>query len=309
MPLHASVLTYFDTVARLGSIKKAADRLNVASSAINRQILKLEKYFGTQLFERLPRGMRLTAAGDVLIRHIRSTLRDFNSVRSDIGELTGSRKEIVTIASVEGVAAEFLPIIMSRFKKGHPRISFVVNILSPDAVISALRTNEADLGLMFNPPPKSGVKVVGNLSLKIGAIMSPNHPLAERKSIRMSECRVYPLILPDITLPNREWLNTILDDSDTLSPPATSSNSFELMRALAKYDFGIAFQTKVGIEEEIRMNKIVYVPLSDRRLKPSVLSILVRDHELHGPASLFLKAVQEAVADLPYKTRMSARTT
>jgi DNA-binding transcriptional LysR family regulator len=307
MALHASVLTYFDTVARLGSIRKAADRLNVASSAINRQILKLEKYFGTQLFERLPRGMRLTAAGEVLIRHIRSTLRDFNSVRADIGELTGARKGIVTIASVEGMAAEFLPMIMSRFKKYHPGISFTVNIVTPDAVLLALRTNEADLGLMFNPPPQSGVKVVGNISLKIGAIMSPNHPLAKRKSVRMSECQVYPLILPDITLPNREWLNAMLDDSDIISAPAACSNSFQLMRALAKYNFGIAFQTKVGIEEEIRTKKIVYVPLSDRRLKPSVLSILVRNHELHAPASVFLKAVQEAVAELTYTTRTSSR--
>ena len=99
MPLHASVLKYFDMVVRLGSIRQAADRLNVASSAINRQIIKLEKYLGTPLFERLPRGMRLTPAGEVLIGHVRNTLRDFDAVLAEIEDFKGSRKGIVAVAA------------------------------------------------------------------------------------------------------------------------------------------------------------------------------------------------------------------
>ena len=60
--LHSRKLLYLDEIARCGSIRKAADRLNVSSSAINRQILALEEEFGVPLFERLPRGLRLTAA-------------------------------------------------------------------------------------------------------------------------------------------------------------------------------------------------------------------------------------------------------
>src|SRR5260370_1159461 len=61
--MHAAVLRYFDQVARLGSIRRAAESLNVASSAVNRQIIKLEEETGTALFERLRTGVRLTAAG------------------------------------------------------------------------------------------------------------------------------------------------------------------------------------------------------------------------------------------------------
>ncbi len=60
-------LRYIDQVARSGSIQKAAKELNVAASAIDRQILLLEQDMGVELFERLPRGMRLTAAGDALV--------------------------------------------------------------------------------------------------------------------------------------------------------------------------------------------------------------------------------------------------
>src|SRR5262249_60113172 len=81
-PMHASVLRYFLEVARQGSIRKAAQKLFVASSAVNRQILQLEEELGAELFDRLPTGMRLHAAGECVLRHVRSTLHDFELRRS-----------------------------------------------------------------------------------------------------------------------------------------------------------------------------------------------------------------------------------
>lgn len=181
MPLHASVLYYFDMVVRLGSIRQAADRLNVASSAINRQIINLENDIGSPLFERLPRGLRLTPAGEVLIRHVRDTLRNFDSALADIEDLRDLRRGTVAVAAVEGVAADFLPRVISDFNKSYPGISFVVSIFESDKVLSTLRSNSADVGLMFNPPPRSGVKIEVSAPLRIGAIMSPSHPLRQTK--------------------------------------------------------------------------------------------------------------------------------
>jgi len=297
MPLHASVLYYFDMVVRLGSMRQAADRLNVASSAINRQIINLENDIGSPLFERLPRGLRLTPAGEVLIRHVRDTLRNFDSALADIEDLRDLRKGVVAVAAVEGVAADFLPREISDFHKSYPGISFAVSIFESDKVLSMLRSNSADVGLMFNPPPRSGVKMEVSVPLRIGAIMSPNHPLAKRKAVRLAECKPYPLILPDITHPNRRWLNSILNYPNREVAPLASSNSFQLMRALSKYGFGIAFQTLVGIEEEIRNKDLTYVPLSDRSLKASVLAVISRGKSaLSGPASLFVKALRDKVS-------------
>ena len=69
---HLRFLNYVDEVARAGSIRQAADRLHVAASAVNRRILDLEAELGTAIFERLPRGVRLTAAGEIFVAYIRS---------------------------------------------------------------------------------------------------------------------------------------------------------------------------------------------------------------------------------------------
>ena len=65
--MHASVLKYFVEVARCGSVRKASENLYVAASAVNRQILKLEDELGGELFDRMPNGMRLNAAGERLL--------------------------------------------------------------------------------------------------------------------------------------------------------------------------------------------------------------------------------------------------
>ena len=100
--LHGRLLRYLDEVARSGSIRKAADRLNVAASAINRQILSLEAELDTPLFERLPGGLRLTASGEELIAHVRDTLREHGrepDVEADSHDIPGLIDAIVADAA------------------------------------------------------------------------------------------------------------------------------------------------------------------------------------------------------------------
>lgn len=74
--LHGRMLRYLDEVARCGSIRRAASRLNVSASSINRQLVAPEAEAGVPLFDRLPNRLRMTAAGEVLIAHVRCTLAD-----------------------------------------------------------------------------------------------------------------------------------------------------------------------------------------------------------------------------------------
>src|ERR1700675_1447540 len=73
------LLTYVDAVARYGSIRKAADTLNIASSALNRQILDLEADLGAPLFERLPRGVRVTSAGEAFLVYARLVISELKA--------------------------------------------------------------------------------------------------------------------------------------------------------------------------------------------------------------------------------------
>ena len=95
---HLRTVTYVAEVARAGSIRRAAERLNLTPSALTRQIQDLEYELGTPIFERLPQGMRLNAAGELFARHIRDQAADLDRVRSQIADLSGVRRGHVALA-------------------------------------------------------------------------------------------------------------------------------------------------------------------------------------------------------------------
>src|SRR6218665_2417048 len=107
--MHASVLKYFVEVARCGSVRKASENLYVAASAVNRQILKIEDELGGELFDRMPNGMRLNAAGERLLRHVESTLHYFQVIGGELDSLNGVRTGHVKLASIESLFVDFLP--------------------------------------------------------------------------------------------------------------------------------------------------------------------------------------------------------
>src|SRR4029077_518885 len=95
-----SALSYFLEAARLGSIRRAAEVLYVAPSAVSRQIALLEQNFGASLFERHAAGVRLTAAGKAFALQAHATVRDFERLQSEIDDLQQLRRGVVRIFSV-----------------------------------------------------------------------------------------------------------------------------------------------------------------------------------------------------------------
>ena len=106
--LYSPAMRYFAAVAEHGAIRAASRELNVASSAVNRQILWLEDSLGVPLFERVGRRLQLSPAGEILLRHVTHVLRDFEQTTSELDALKGLKRGIVRIASVESVATELL---------------------------------------------------------------------------------------------------------------------------------------------------------------------------------------------------------
>ena len=139
------VLTYVDAVARYGSIRKAAEALNVASSALNRQVLDLEMDLGASLFERLPRGVRVTSAGEAFLVYARLVISELKAVESRIEQLRGLVRGQVSVAAAESVAGELLPSAITQFQATHPYVRFHVRIGAPEELVEALAADQVDL--------------------------------------------------------------------------------------------------------------------------------------------------------------------
>src|SRR6478752_7755736 len=133
---------YLDAVARAGSIRKAADTLHVASTALNRKILEIEADVGTPLFERLPRGVRLTAAGEVLLNAVRRSMADLRSATSQIEQLRGLVRGTVRIGCAESVATHLMPTAIARYQETHPGVQFQLVSGVTGALVAALMADD-----------------------------------------------------------------------------------------------------------------------------------------------------------------------
>ncbi len=151
------MLVYLDTVAKIGSIRRAARDLNVASSAINRQLIALEESLQTPIFERMARGLRLTPAGEILIEHGRSTLKSYARTSARIDALQGLLAGRVTVAMTPGLAGGgLISSIVLDFQKDRPDIQVVLKSMAVELIANAVLSGEADLGLGYYLLPNPG---------------------------------------------------------------------------------------------------------------------------------------------------------
>jgi DNA-binding transcriptional LysR family regulator len=291
---HLRFLHYVDAVARCGSIRGAADSLHVAASAVNRRIQDLEEELGTPIFERLPRGVRLTAAGELFIGYARRRSADLDHVRSQIEELRGVRRGQVAMAASQAVATAFLPEAIVEYQAAHPGVAFDVKVLDRERAVQAVTDFEADLALVFNPPDLRGLRVLAQVKQRTCAIVAPDHPLARRASVRLKDCLAHPLALPDRSLSGRSVLDDLFERSSARPQPPLVSNSYEMMRSFARAAGGVSFQIEIGAAASAGT---VAVPLDERNLPTGRLVLMaLRDRVLPVGAASFAEFISDKLA-------------
>jgi DNA-binding transcriptional LysR family regulator len=289
---------YVEAVARLGSIRRAAEALNIASSAVNRMILELERALDAQLFERLPRGVRLTSAGEFLLLHIRRSHGDFESVREQIDGLKGVQRGHVTIAAVEAAIEPFLARTLAAFHLNHRRISYRVRIAGSIDVANAVVQEQADLGLTLNASASARLLTLATAPYFLHAFVASSHPLARRRSLRLSDCAGFPIAMGDETLGGRQRLERVFDQTSLDFRPFLAANSVALMAETGKYSDAICFQ---ALPRPLRSlcGKLVAIPLADRDIGELELALIANKRRALSAAVATLgtelsRAIREA---------------
>ncbi|MEJ8475925.1 LysR family transcriptional regulator [Roseibium algae] len=272
--LYAPAMRYFAVVAELGSIRAASRQLNIASSAVNRQILWLEEALSIQLFERVGRRLRLAQAGEILLAHVKRTYSDFDATMSELDALQGLRRGTVSIATVESMAETLLPVLVSSFRKQFPGIHVAVTVTNSIEAARLVEAGEADVGFTFDPPVTPSLTVAYHHDLPIGALMAPDHPLAKENGLSLSDCVRFPLALPARGLSLRVRIDAAMAQIPGNLRTFVEANSLRFMRALARDENVIGFQTLIGCEEDLDSGRLVFKNLADLPLQNDRLSIV-----------------------------------
>ncbi len=218
----------------------------MVSSALNRRILDLEEELGAPLFERLPRGVRPTAAGEIYLAYVRRSMRELESVGAQIEGLRRLLRGRVRLAVAESVTGHMLPSAIARFQAEHPNVTFHVWIDGPKGLTDALATDAADLILTHDPLERPQVSVIASVHQPFCALVGPDHPLAARVSLWLRDCVAYPIAMPDATLAARALIDRALMRASFKLEPALVSNSVELSKTFARQNQAVCFQFRIA---------------------------------------------------------------
>lgn len=284
-------LTYFAAVAETLSIRGAARRLNIASSAVNRQILLLEQAIGTPLFERRGRSLALSPVGEILARKAVETQAGLDALIDEVDSVYGLRSGSVRIASIDSFACGLLTEIVLEFSRLYPLIRVAVTVQPSRATNALVANGAADIGFTINPPPSPDYSHAASYPLDIDAVMAPTHPLARRRKVAMKDCLRYP-VLRGTRSETRALVDEKIDKQKAI-PNFIVSNSSRFKAALVMRANYISFSPSLGLEQLLAERKLVRVPLTEAQVSNDSFAVIVHATGL-GPAS-------KAFLDFSYK--------
>ncbi|WP_095590601.1 LysR family transcriptional regulator [Actibacterium ureilyticum] len=297
---HLKDFEFIEGVIRAGSIRKASEDMNITASALNRRINRFEDEFGYEIFERLPRGVRLNPAGELLLHHIRSQRSDFARLKSQVSDLSGVRRGHVSIACSQALLPYFLPRQIARYRSGHSGVTFSVNARDRVAAERELSEFASDIALVFEPLTMVDFEVVHAMAQPIHAVMRAEHPLADQPEIRLRDALRFPHVAPSEKLAVRVLLETAARRLTSVEvAPMIESESFDFMRHYGAWEDMISFQFPVGLDMDHQPN-LVSRPLAVRDVAPGNLLLgQLRGRTLPVASARFMRDLVSALRALP----------
>lgn len=303
---HLTHLRYIDVVARERSIRKASEKLNITSTALNRRILALEEEVGTPLFERLPSGVRLNTAGELFIQHIRSQMTDLSRVLSQISDLSGVRRGHVAISGGPEVLASFLPKQIAQYREEFEAVQFDVVRHTPAQSLAALMDFEIDMGFVFDAVLPSDVHIIASVSQPLYALMQDSHPLAENSTIKLQDCLAWPIVSPlsDGGLKTMLEVGRLRTASDLQTVIQTDETEFVL--EYVRKEQAIGFAIPLSFEGSIQsLSGLKMVAIDEHDAPPGIVHLVQRKGRvLSVAAAKFMDQMVQALNQrFPESTR------
>ena len=232
----------FYTVAKSGSLTKAAEELYISQPAVSRSIKQLETQLGVSLFTRTHRGMMLSAqGGKVIFNEVERALSLLNEAENRIEEMKNSATGAIRIGASDTIFEYFLADKIVEFNERFPAVKFELTAdFTPDT-IEKLKADKCDVAFVNLPiSPDPDLKLYGNcMRLNDVFVVGEKYKELSEKTVSLTELKNYPLILMDQNTVARRSLNNFLSSLGVGLQPSIEVGSWDLMKRLVLRGMGV----------------------------------------------------------------------
>ncbi|EKT4441459.1 TPA: LysR family transcriptional regulator [Stenotrophomonas maltophilia] len=189
-------LEFAVALAEEGNFTRAAERCHVVQSALSHQIAYLEQELGTPLFERLPRQVRATAAGEALLVHARQVMASLRHLRADVAAVSGEVRGLLAIGQISSLTDIDVVAMLAAFQQAHPQVEFQLRVDKSEDLIAQVQSRDLDVALV-GLAPSAALDGVCHQMLQeedLVAVLAPSHRLARRKQLPLTELQDEALV-------------------------------------------------------------------------------------------------------------------
>ncbi len=296
MALNLNHLRIFRAVLEQGSITGAAAALRISQPAVSRQLAEFEAALGTRLVDRLPRGIRPTAAGEVLGERARRIFAEERAAEHDIGELLGLHRGSLAVGASTTIGGYLVPQVFGDFVARHAGVSLDLQIGNTRAIQNDVLDGGLDLGLTEGFADAEALDVEVFMHDEMVLIAGPRDsggPLAGVTSLAAADLARVPFIVREAGSGTREVIEAALAERGVEITPRMILGSTEAIKNAVARGLGVAIVSGLTVEMECETGRLREVEVSDLRIRRALHCLTLRGKRPSPAATEFLALLRE----------------
>jgi DNA-binding transcriptional LysR family regulator len=288
MPLPPLVtdLTGYDlllSVARLGSVGRAAAAHSVSQPAASARLRELERRLALTLLHRTPRGSTLTATGALVADWARAAVDAADALATGVAALRTSHESRLAVAASQTVAEYLLPGWLVALRAAHPGLSVTLRAENSADVAAQVLAGEIELGFVEGPDTPAGLHAEVVAADRLVVVVAPGHPWARRRrGVTPAELAATPLVSREAGSGTRRAFEEALG-----APPAEPllelSSTTAIKHAVAAGS-GPAVLSSLAVTTELAAGSLIAVPAAGLTLTRRLRAVWPAGAQLNGPA-------------------------
>lgn len=282
-------LSIFHAVAEHQSVSAASRHLHISQPAISRELRELELRLGVALFERLPRGMRLTEVGTLLFDYSTRIFALERSAENAVRDYRGLGVGSLEIGASQTIGNYLLPGVLARFRSAHPGIHVALEIGNTDTVARGVDSYRYALGFVEGPLPDGNFETTVLRRDRIVPVIAAGHPLAQQPPDTVRALAAIPALLRESGSGSRQ----VIEESFArrkleIVCAGEVGNSEALLRA-AIAGAGLVWLSELGAAEALVRGEVVTLPTHGLSIERDLSLIRLRDRHVSPSAAAFIR--------------------
>lgn len=259
-------LKVFDKVAKRLNFTKAANELNITQPAVTKHIKEIESNLNIKLFERNGTKIKLTKAGEILLKYTEEIFSVYQKMEFEIGQLQEKQKGTLRLGASTTIAQYVLPPILAEFRKRFPEIQLSLVIQNSEKIEDLLANHKIDVGLIEAQIKNRTFHYFPFMKDEIVLVSRQNHSISTKNSIKIDDLKNIPLIFRE---PGSGTLETIDLALKSKSMKLNELNieiqlgSTESIKSYVLYSDSLAFLSIQSILQELKNQTLTIIDVKN----------------------------------------------